>query len=163
MADRILDAADVYPAGEGAEAVHVTMAAMTFPPTTFDPPRKLAPKKDAVTAWVNDGRWVVVCPNCNEGQVVSKDDHRFLCYVCKNVVVDGGWRQVLFPDDVPGIESQLLRRAQFVNRAWLPGETVEDLKAEWDALVVVGGSSFDLRVSFDEKRKRQPKSAVKVI
>lgn len=146
MADRIIHAPDFYREGEGAEAVHRTHGPAIGRPLRF--PVKVRPKKDAVVAWVNDGRWVVVCPNCNEGQVAHKDDPRFLCFNCENLMVDGEWRRVIFPKDVEGIERELLRRSTFVNRVWLPHETTQNLKDEWDALEIAVASGDAVAVSY---------------
>lgn len=89
---------------------------------------------------VNDSRWIVRCPNpaCNGAQIAHKDDRRLFCVDCLNEHVGGMWVQAAWPDDVSGIEAALLERPLtdangWLARCWVPGETVDDLKAETEA------------------------------
>lgn len=93
----------------------------------FDAP--LAPKAQAVSAYINEGRWIAECPDCHGAQLAAREDKRFLCNCCGNVAIAGQWRAVIWPKDVQGIEDALQPRAE-VNAHWLPGETVAQLKRE---------------------------------
>jgi hypothetical protein len=93
----------------------------------FDSPT--APKSEAVTAYVNEGRWVVGCPDCHGAQLGAREDHRFMCNCCANYAIGGLWRPVVWPKQVAAIDAALAsRRAE--NAHWLPGETVAQLKRE---------------------------------
>ena len=80
-------------------------------------------------AEVRTGRWLVLCPWCGTGcQYASVTDHRFFCDACGN---NGeGWARVDWPEEWVEIEQVLGRRPNRKNRNWLPGETVDDLRAE---------------------------------
>lgn len=88
-----------------------------------------APAPLGVAAYVNEGRWVVECPDCLGAQLAAREDRRFLCHCCGNVAIGGHWRPVAWPEDVPGIEAALELRPE-VNAHWLPGESVAHLKRE---------------------------------
>lgn len=81
-------------------------------------------------AEVNHGRWVVPCPFCPGAQLASEDDHRFFCVDCLHAGrAEGRWLRVVWPRHRDAIEEVLAVRPE-VNRNWVPGETVEDLRAE---------------------------------
>lgn len=80
-------------------------------------------------AYVNHGRWVVDCPDCNNAQLACRTDHRFLCNECGNIVVGGLWRVVVWPTKADAIEQTLSSRP-LANQNWNPGQTITDLKAE---------------------------------
>jgi ribosomal protein L37AE/L43A len=90
-----------------------------------------APSTESVEVYVNEGRWVVECPDCHSAQFAARDDHRFLCHECANVAVGGLWRPVVWPSKnaVGDIEAALDKRKP-VNANWLPGETPAMLQAE---------------------------------
>lgn len=83
-----------------------------------------------VQAFVNDGRWLVMCEVCNGAQEASRSDRRFLCVDCLNAGHGGLWRRVEWPRDAEAIEAVLSARPQVANRQWRPGETIRDLLAE---------------------------------
>lgn len=88
-----------------------------------------APDAAAIQAYVNNGRWIAECPDCQNAQLACRTDKRFLCNECGNVVVGGLWRPVVWPLDLQGIESVLEKRP-LENQNWVPGETVADLAAD---------------------------------
>lgn len=83
----------------------------------------------SIEARVDDGRWVVDCPDpdCTSAQIASDTDPRFVCVRCAF-----GPFTVVFPKDRPAIEQTLLARPVPETRNWLPNETVGDLKREND-------------------------------
>jgi len=76
-----------------------------------------------VTAYVNQGRWVVNCL-CNGGCLTSPEFKVACCFDCGRV-----FRNVVFPYDARRIEQELLKRKSLDNRNW-NGESVEALEAE---------------------------------
>jgi ribosomal protein L37AE/L43A len=83
----------------------------------------------ALEVYLNEGRWVVMCPDCNSAQLASQTDPRFMCIECGNIGNGGGWRPLAWPKNRAGIEAALAGR-QPVNQNWLPGESVKLLLAE---------------------------------
>jgi hypothetical protein len=74
-------------------------------------------------AFISEGRWVANCDECNGAEFVT-EEQPMVCGTC------GAVSQVIWPDDVDGIEAVLVKRPKVVNRNYLPGETVALLKAE---------------------------------
>lgn len=86
---------------------------------------------EAIEAFVNDGRWVVQCPDCRSGQLVDPETiERFFCIECLNERVDRQWVPVRYPAEVEEIEAALSVRVLWERMNWRPGETVEDLRRE---------------------------------
>jgi hypothetical protein len=94
-----------------------------------------------VVARLEAERWLVDCPlpdprrddaPCGGAQFWTPSDPRFLCCSCGNDAVGGQWLDVIGPD--PGqraaIEAALLDRPQRQRRSWMPGESIEFLRAE---------------------------------
>jgi hypothetical protein len=92
-----------------------------------------------LAAYVNHGRWVVMC-ECGGAQLASKDDPRFFCVSCLNESHGAKWRPVTWPKprEVAAIEGQLRPRLT-ENANWLPGETVDTLQAENERNGVTNG------------------------
>lgn len=90
-----------------------------------------APMAEAIVAYVNDGRWVVDCPDCGGAQLASRTDRRFMCNECANIAIGGLWRPVVWPSAKTerGIEEALGARPAR-NAHWSPLESVADLVAE---------------------------------
>lgn len=88
-----------------------------------------APAAAAVAVYVNHGRWVVDCPDCNNAQLACRTDYRFLCNDCGNVVIQGLWRPVVWPLDPAAIEAELDTRP-LPNQNWATTQTLADLTAE---------------------------------
>jgi hypothetical protein len=84
----------------------------------------------SVQAQVNDNRWLAVCPSCNSAQLTSKTDPRFFCIDCLSADHGGQWVAVAWPDDIDGIEAELVKRPVASTRSWEPHETVADLAAQ---------------------------------
>ncbi len=83
-----------------------------------------------VEAFVNDGAWLVYCPEpeCH-GAEYAWEEGVFFCTSCKNSYMKHDYRRLVFPKDRARIEELLLRRP-LKNRHWTPGETVADLERE---------------------------------
>lgn len=92
-------------------------------------------KEPPLQVYLNHGRWVVDCPDCNGAQLACEEDPRFMCNECGNVAAGGLWRAIEWPTGRPGIETTVTRR-RFVHQNWLPGQTIEDLEAE---TLIMGG------------------------
>lgn len=75
-----------------------------------------------VDAYINHGRWVIDCPNCNGGILAVANEVQ--CKEC------GRTYKAKFPSDREQAEHVLAQRP-VANQNWLPdSETVSDLKAE---------------------------------
>lgn len=110
-----------------------------------------APARDDVTAgapvqaYVNHGRWIAECPDCNGAQIMSETERRFWCLSCGNAAINFAWRHVRLPRDRDDIESTLMLRPaarpdKAITRNWNAGETVEELEQENASHGVVGNS-----------------------
>ena len=79
-----------------------------------------------VNAYHNHGRWVADCstPYCTEAHLVEPGD----VFTCGNCHTNHG--AVAFPADKYLVDAALSRRIIPETRNWLPGETVDDLRAE---------------------------------
>ena len=88
-----------------------------------------------VTAYINHGRWLADCPQCNGAELVKVGQP----FVCRGLVGSGGFHgetnvcgfsaDVEFPKDKFIIEGILIPR-RTENRNWRSGETVEFLRDE---------------------------------
>lgn len=111
------------------------------------------PTGGAVTAYIDYGRWIARC-ECGGAEAIDPADPIFYCLSCGNHVNAGHPRPVILPDDMAGIERELMRRpvsmgtgrneyeratnARAVivieqgelSRSWTPGETVRELKEQ---------------------------------
>lgn len=87
-----------------------------------------------VLAYIDTGRWIASCPDCNSANFVWKDDPWFMCLECWNFHVGGRWRAVQFPAAAQELERALLVRPDRANRfsyAVAPGDqTPKHLHAE---------------------------------
>jgi len=85
---------------------------------------------DSLYAYVSSGRWLVECPVCRTAAVADSVDPLFICPGCG----DGGWHEVVFPENKRDIEDTLLLRRGFrdfaPSRNWNVSQTVDDLVAE---------------------------------
>lgn len=99
--------------------------------------RRIRAAEPAV-AYVNNGRWVADCPDCNSALDLAEGQDRFICGECDNTLLDGWARKLVWPERQPEIEAALSARKLTANRNWWPWETVDDLTAE-NALHKVGG------------------------
>lgn len=87
----------------------------------------------AVEVVVNNGRWLVQCPDCPGAQLAASEDPRFMCVECANVGVGGLWRPVNWPKAHAEISALLEVRTRDIQN-WLPGETVMQLREENELL-----------------------------
>ena len=79
---------------------------------------------EAITAFVINSSWAIQCPVCKE-LFVAQIGEPFPCPNCGSAA-----RNVIFPENKDAIEVVLLARPDPRTRAWVPGETVDDLIAE---------------------------------
>jgi len=86
--------------------------------------------KKSVKAYINWGRWVADCPDCNGAEIVSKAEKKLWCLSCNNVYNDGKCYSVTFPKNTEAIEKIILARPNLENRNWEVGETVTELKKQ---------------------------------
>jgi len=80
-----------------------------------------------VYAEVNHGRWIAKCPFCAGAELAMGD--AFFCQSCKMVVNGGRPISLNWPAARASIE-HLLGKRPLANRNWLPGESVDMLRAE---------------------------------
>lgn len=66
---------------------------------------------------VNQGRWLVRCPNCNGAERAKSDDQWFTCSSCKNAADDGERLPVVWPADPDAIVTEL-RALPPLERNW---------------------------------------------
>jgi hypothetical protein len=89
---------------------------------------------EPVAAFIEYGRWAAKCPICGQYMDVDPTEAIFLCVSCGGMRLQARVSTVTFPGNRAAIETELLRRANIWNRNWGPGETLADLKAEFDEL-----------------------------
>ena len=94
-------------------------------------------KNGSVSAYVNQGRWVVQCPNrsCGGALVVSKEQRVFICHACGSPENGVQWYNVTFPPSLAVVERLLLLRPSpdplhAPHRNWDPGESLDDLRRQ---------------------------------
>lgn len=126
------------PPERGAEWVPTRFWQVAGVPVTEALAAGTAPSSEAVQAYVNEGRWVVSCPDCAGAQLACRTDHRFLCNECANYAVDGLWRPVVWPADADAVEQALVERRLPRTRNWVPGETPDGLRLEQAAHEAMG-------------------------
>lgn len=83
-------------------------------------------------------RWIARCPDCAGGAsyVWIDGPHIMFCLACCNAGIGRRWRPVVVPAERLAIERLLSLRPLSSQRAWSPGETLEQLRAENDLLGV---------------------------
>ena len=95
-----------------------------------------------IQAFVNKGRWIVVCPKCGGGEYAWEEGYYFCCS-CLNSYIGHRFRRLVFPKDRARIEKLLVVRP-LANRNWNLTDTLADLKREnkehEDELLVKGGT-----------------------
>lgn len=126
----ILTAEDVYRPVPGRPPAHWgPLLGLRQARVIASPPEDSDRSEKTLPAFVNDGRWVFVCP-CGSAQLASRTDRRFWCWECRAA----GWTDVAWPDDDDDLaeaERILSARPDASSRNWKPWEqTVEDLAAE---------------------------------
>jgi hypothetical protein len=91
-----------------------------------------ASRHKPVRAFVDNGIWVVRCPECDTQHFAPWADRRFHCLNengCPRAASDQ-WDPVEWPEDWEKIEWTLMYRPRMHNWNYLPGETLEDLERE---------------------------------
>lgn len=98
-----------------------------------------AGQTEAVAVFVNEGRWIVECPDCRGAQLAAATDRRMMCHCCGNASIGGRFRPVVWPaaSTAVAVERELARRPE-ANRNW-SWETVAELRDETDAHISVIG------------------------
>lgn len=117
-----------------------------------------------LVACVNAGRWAVMC-ECGNGSYADPDYCFAFCAVCGNASTGGDLRVVIFPDNRAEIEAALLEREikspfdigtqgifmpvsqpahKKMHRSWLPGETIEHIKQEYQDAKAPGDESHPI-------------------
>lgn len=74
-----------------------------------------------LTARVDDGRWVVDCPNCNSALMTSSEWSVFVCAECGSPETEGRFYGVAYPKDREKIERLLLLRPAGRGRGVIEG------------------------------------------
>lgn len=104
-----------------------------------------------VKARIDYGRWLADC-ECGGAEYVDPEESIFFCNSCGNVMFNGEFRPVIFPDEttraaiekvllarpvdetrgLDPIEKAMLARPSIpgLSRSWDPGESVADLKEQ---------------------------------
>jgi len=85
-------------------------------------------KAKPLVAIVNQGRWLVICPDCG-GAEYAWEEKYMMCMSCFNSKVGHRFRPFVFPSQRDQIEELLVSRP-LPNRNWTLGETVADLERE---------------------------------
>jgi hypothetical protein len=73
-----------------------------------------------INAYINHGRWVVNCPECNGAGLASRTIKVSCCFDCGAV-----FTQVVFPRLAPTIEQTLLKRPDIASRNWTTESIME--------------------------------------
>ena len=93
--------------------------------TTIVP--KLVDGTKPILAYVNQGRWIAKC-ECGGAEIIWSEG-LFMCQSCWNSAYKHNFRPVVFPEQRAEIE-YILDMRPLMNRHWLLGETIAQLKAE---------------------------------
>jgi len=120
---------------------HAEVAALNPSPTrNVVPPSGGTVDAPTVTAFVDGSRWVARCPFCAGAERVNFQTALFFCCGCRNQVVDRAFLRVTLPakGNREKIERALLKRPDWLKRAWFPHESVADLERQNKDHGVVG-------------------------
>lgn len=111
------------------DSSYIAHIAIWFQRNQFDAPKVIAGKpviNGEVGARVDDGRWIVECPNadpetgasrCNSAAATSRTFDVFICGECGSPENDGAWYLVKYPEDRVEVERLLLLRPANKGRA----------------------------------------------
>src|SRR5687767_10775098 len=85
------------------------------------------PNATAVTARINEGRWLFDCvePDCGSGVLAHPEWQIGRCFGCGAV-----YTVIAFPRNWQDVETILLARSRTTTRNWQPTETLDDLRRE---------------------------------
>lgn len=83
-------------------------------------------------------RWIALCPDCPGGSAYVWLDGPLImwCLACCNEGISHQWRRVLLPPNRLEIEALLNARPLSSLRAWVPDETIDDLREQNEHLGV---------------------------
>lgn len=76
-----------------------------------------------VKAYINHGRWVTDCPQCNSAELTPPGMPRMICREC------GFSERLQFPKNLDEIQT-ILQQRPLLNQNWKSGETIADLRIE---------------------------------
>lgn len=107
MADKILTARD-YAIAEGCSGVRERIRKWGI--VRGLPVVGEAPDGTAVTAQINRGRWIAICPDCHNAEAVDPEEPVFFCLNCGNIGNGRKFRPVNFPGEREDIEEVMLKR-----------------------------------------------------
>ena len=93
-------------------------------------PKGDAPKSSKLKACIDNGRWIVRCPDCHGAELVSRKWKKFYCISCSNSEHGHKIRPVQFPKNADRIEETLLKRPHHDFMYWEPGQTIRQLKSK---------------------------------
>ncbi len=108
-------------------------------------PPEFSENKGTIKATVNQGRWIVECPNddCSGALCVSATEPYYICVYCGSEENDSQWYKVVYPRNKVAIERELLKRPakrdfHAKTRNWVPGEGLATLKKQREVLERAG-------------------------
>lgn len=104
-----------------AHARQMATVAAKFPALGFSPTPWDAP--DGAIPWVNGGKWTVTCA-CGDCPMACPEWDEVRCFLCGAV-----YRNLIWPPQREALERLLVKRPAHV-RAWFPGESLDDIRAE---------------------------------
>ena len=122
ITDRILHHEDVHDSPiDQFIAYHMRKNGFGVPPSPGEPDSF---SKKTLKARVDDGRWLVDCPNCNSALVISGQFDIFICAECGSPENNGLWYFTEYPKDREEIERLLLLRPAGMGRGFVEGSNV---------------------------------------
>ena len=95
-----------------------------------------------IKARVDDGRWIVDCPNCNSAMLTSSKMSVFVCAECGSPETEGRFYEIRRPKAREEIERRLLLRP--ANKGRTPGLGGPRFYAEDDVTYEVEGTIYRL-------------------
>lgn len=114
---------------------------------------------ESIVVYHNHGRWLATCPVCREANEVKRGQSTLICIVCNPGIKAMGYvphtdrrgkvilrpcpdvdaraeakakarvYRLIFPADAKDME-KVMRKRPLDKRNWIPGETLQDLKAQ---------------------------------
>lgn len=118
---RQLEALEEVDATFGRKADKVTAAEAPLIFKGIEPPKAVA-GDFTIAAEIDNGRWIVKCPNCGGAQIASRKDRRFFCLDCLNDYepARGRWVRVIWPAKAIEIENQIQGEPERTRQNWRP-------------------------------------------
>lgn len=97
----------------------------------FNDGRDVHDARHTVAAYVSQGRWVVLCPECYSGAAVDVEHGEARCFECGAVYqASTDTLRLPSPASLAAIDTILGARPDLRTRNWQPGETLRALKTE---------------------------------